>query len=98
MKHNAYCGDSVVDKLAFVNRHKETCRSTSAAKRVDVEYILWLKEELRKINDLRLEEIEFYEEGTKLDIALALIEDFEFIGLSNVDFITTNYYLRKDIK
>jgi hypothetical protein len=60
--------------------------------RVDIEYVLRLKEELRKINEIRLEKIEWYKNGSQIDISQDIIDEFIFTGLSNVDFITTGYY------
>jgi len=60
--------------------------------KVDVERILYLKNELKKINDLALEDIEFYEDGKKVEISKEVIDDFSFVGLSNIYFITTGYY------
>jgi len=63
---------------------------------VNIERILELKEELRKINEVELSEIEFHKNGTKLEIDPKNIEDWAFVGLNNVDFITTQSYKRGD--
>ena len=54
---------------------------------VAVEWIKWLMEERAKINRAELEDIEFFENGMKLDIPAEVIKDFDFTGLSNIDFI-----------
>ncbi|MHA2044088.1 MAG: hypothetical protein ACW99G_04800 [Candidatus Thorarchaeota archaeon] len=59
---------------------------------VSVEWILFLKAELAKINNWRLEDITFTEEGIKLDIPTPRLEVWELTGLTNVDFITSNAY------
>ena len=61
---------------------------------VNIERIHELKAELKKINDAELADIEFRENGEKLDIDKQNIEDWPFVGLSNVDFITTLSYQR----
>ncbi len=59
--------------------------------KVAVEYVQWLMEEKSKINRVKLEDLELYENGMKLDIPRKVIEDFDFTGLSNVDFILSDY-------
>ena len=59
---------------------------------VNVETIYQLKSELTDINLAILEDIEFYENGEKIDIPKEYIEEWSFIGLSNCDFITTEFY------
>ena len=64
--------------------------------KVNIERILELTEELKCINRQDLSDIEFYKNGKKLVIDPKIIEDFEFVGLNNVDFINTNYYKKND--
>lgn len=61
--------------------------------KVNIERILELKEELRLINEQHLHDIDFYKDGEKLDIDRKTIDEFYYVGLNNVDFITSNYYL-----
>jgi len=61
--------------------------------RVDIERITYLQDELRKINEVPLKDIEFYKDNEKLIISGELIDVYKFIGLSNTSFITTGYYL-----
>lgn len=61
--------------------------------KVNVERILELKKELRLINEQHLHDIDFYKDGEKLNIDSSIIDDFSYVGLNNVDFITSNYYL-----
>lgn len=61
---------------------------------IAVEYIRWLVEERAKINRVPLESIEFFENGMKLDIQPEVLEEWRFVGLNNIDFITTNEYSR----
>ena len=60
--------------------------------RVDVEYIHWLKSQIRQINSLDLDNIEFYENDVKLDIKKDVKDEFGLTGLNNCDFITGNFY------
>jgi len=62
--------------------------------RVDIEKILDLKEQLRVINSVDLDTIEFYENGKKVSISKENVDDWAFVGLTNVDFITSQSYLR----
>lgn len=60
---------------------------------VSVEYINWLNEERRKINKTDLAAIDFYQNGEKIDIPTKRVKRFRFIGLSNIDFILSGFYL-----
>ena len=60
--------------------------------KVTVEYIRWLQAERANINKTPLDEIDFYENGKRLIISSKIIDDFKFIGLTNIDFILTEYY------
>ncbi len=60
--------------------------------RVDLELINSIMNARQYINQLNLWEIDFYENGEKIDIPKETIDDFMFTGLSNIDFISSNYY------
>ena len=60
--------------------------------RVDIEKVLAMQEERAKINRRFLDSIEWYESGVKVDIPKKMIAEFEYMGLSNMDFITTGFY------
>lgn len=62
--------------------------------KIAIEYIRWLQDERVKINKTLLGEIEFYENGMKVIIDKATIEDFAFTGLANIDFILSDFYKR----
>ena len=49
---------------------------------------------LSYINSIPLSEIIWMKEGRQLNIPQKTIDDFELTGLSNKDFIATNYYLK----
>lgn len=56
--------------------------------RVDVEHVLALYEGLRKINKVKLEDIEWFKDGVKIEIDPIEVEHFRFVGLNNTDFVT----------
>ncbi len=59
---------------------------------VKVEYVKWLKDELRKINNIPLEDITWIEDEKILNIDKNMIDIFDFTGLSNVDFVMYGEY------
>ena len=59
--------------------------------RVDIEKILKIEEERAKINRLNFREIEWYENGKKIDIPSRIKSEWETTGLNNVDFVLTGY-------
>ena len=58
---------------------------------IAIEYVQWLMEEKSKINRVPLEDLEIFENGMKLNIPKKVIDDFDFTGLSNVDFILSDF-------
>lgn len=62
---------------------------------VAVEYIRWLQAERKKVNEVELEDIVFFEDGMKLDIPKKVVSDFIFCGLNNTDFIISGAYLER---
>lgn len=60
--------------------------------KIAVEYIRWLQEERAKINALPLEEITFFENGMKVVVPKEVVNDWDFSGLNNTDFITSGRY------
>ena len=63
-----------------------------AIMQVAVEYIKWIQEERWKVNRAKLEDIEFFENGMKIDIPKEAIDKFELTGLNNIDFIWSGFY------
>jgi len=61
-------------------------------KQVSVEYILFLKKELAKINNMDISNIEFFKNGMILEYPEEAVKEFEFTGLNNIDFITCEFY------
>jgi hypothetical protein len=64
----------------------------SERQRVDVEEINRLRAAIRKINALDLNLIDFYEGGEKLEISQQRKDEWAFTGMSNADFIDTDFY------
>ena len=63
--------------------------------KIDIEEIKHLQARLHQINDSRLEDIDFYENGVKLDISDKVRKEWSYIGLNNMDFINLQFYKRK---
>lgn len=63
--------------------------------KIAVEYIKWLAEEQARINQKDLNDIEFFENGMKVEINPEIIKQFKFVGLLNTDFILSRYYLKE---
>ena len=60
--------------------------------KLNVEYIRTLSEEYKRINKLSLSEVEFYEDGKKLDIDPQVIKSAINLLLNPTWFITGEYY------
>jgi len=63
--------------------------------KVSIEHVLELRKQLSEINKLDFDEIEWTKKGKVLEIPKDVKRGFELIGLSNTDFITSEYYLKK---
>lgn len=62
--------------------------------KIKISEIIALAEREREINKPDIRDIEFLDdEGNKIEIDPEIIEDFAFIGLNNVDFVTSGFYL-----
>ncbi len=59
--------------------------------KIAIEYVHWIMEEKSKINRANLHDLELFENGMKLDIPSKVLDNFEFTGLSNVDFILSDF-------
>ncbi len=62
--------------------------------KIAIEYIQFLQYEFKKINQTPLDQIEFFENGMKVEVDKKHLEEFEFIGLNNTEFILTGFYLK----
>ena len=62
-------------------------------KRINISEIIKLKERLNEINSLDLSDVNFIDEfGNAIKITNEMYDDWKYTGLSNIDFITTEYY------
>ena len=64
--------------------------------KVNVNRVLAIKAELKVINKANLEDIQWIKDGTEIPITQEQIDAWEFIGLNNVDFITSEFYNEKE--
>ena len=60
--------------------------------RVDIEDVLRLQQKQAEINKLEFKDIEWYKNGEKIEIDQKIIDQFDFTGMNNIDFITSGYY------
>lgn len=60
--------------------------------KIDIEEVQALKARLAEINLAQLQDIEWFKDGQKLEIKPDVLEEWKFIGLSNVEFISTEFY------
>lgn len=54
--------------------------------RIDIEELRAMRERRKEINNTPLEKIEYYFNGKKIDVPLYTIDEWKYIGLSNIDF------------
>ncbi len=59
---------------------------------LSIEYVTFLVNAIANINSQELGQIRFYEYGSELEIPRSVISDWDFTGLSNIDFITSERY------
>lgn len=59
---------------------------------VDVNYVRWLRAEMKKINDVPISDIKWIEDGVELNIDTKVIKRWRFVGLTNCLFIETGAY------
>ena len=74
------------EAYAFLSKKEEEL------KKIDINRIRELVAELDEFNKLKLSEIEFIEDSEIIKIEPSLIEDFKSLGLSNKDFLMTDFY------
>lgn len=65
---------------------------------IEIQDILDIKTNVDAINKLNLDEVEFTYKGETVDISKSLLGEWGFIGLNNMDFITTGFYKGKEVK
>jgi len=62
-----------------------------------IERVLELLNEIKEINQCNLENIIWTKDSIAIDIPLAVIEDFAYMGLNNIDFILSEFYLENGL-
>ena len=60
--------------------------------RVHVEDVRELKRKLDKMNKIPIEDIEFYENDKRIYFSNTCLQDWQYVGLTNQEFILTDYY------
>ena len=64
--------------------------------KVNIEDIRKNIEFRKEINSVELTDIDFYENGKKIEVSEKVIDDFRFTGLNNIDFIDIEFYLTEE--
>lgn len=65
---------------------------------VNIDRVLSILEELNEINEAKIEKIQWFKDGKELIVNQEMIDEYEFVGLNNIGFITHEYYINKDSK
>ena len=60
--------------------------------RVDLETVEAWDLARRKFNRLDLMEIDFYRDGKKIEIPTEVKDRFQYTGLLNIDFVTSDFF------
>jgi len=63
---------------------------------VNINRVLEILEELKVINEAKLKDIEWIKDGQKLTVNQEMVDEYEFVGLNNVGFITHEFYIDKE--
>ena len=84
------------NQIRSYNRNKdfginEVCQRADK-KIVVVEEVMKLQEARGKINRIPVLEMEVWENGQKIEISDEIRKEFDFVGLSGMDFITSGFY------
>ena len=64
--------------------------------KVEIEKVIEMLIHRKEINKVDLSEIEFYRRGKKIGIKKSIIDDWNFTGLHNLDFIAMNLLLESE--
>jgi len=59
--------------------------------KISIEDVYEIDEEMREINQIPLDEIEWTFNGEVVDVDSQIVSEFEFTGLTNMDFILSGY-------
>ena len=64
--------------------------------RIDYEDVWQMLEERSAFNRPEFRDIEFYKDGKRVEIPEAVIDKWEFMGLNNVDFVSSDFFAWPD--
>ena len=90
-----YYGEPKYLDLILSQRQDIVCepiRDKGKKMRIDIEHVRKIQEERMKINNVPIKQIEWYEDGKKVEMDSKIIEDFIYTGLNNTDFIISEMY------
>lgn len=63
--------------------------------RVNIEFVRLIQGARALINNQDLADIEFFEDGQRVEISAKVVADWAVSGLNNMDFITSKEYKRQ---
>jgi len=63
---------------------------------VNIDRVLQILEELNEINKTKLNDINWIKDGNTISVTQDMIDEYEFVGLNNVGFITHEFYIDKE--
>jgi len=64
--------------------------------RIDIEHVREVLRLYREINSHALNDIQWYENGVRLEFSAELIEEFKFTGLSPICFVDCEFWDKTD--
>jgi len=59
---------------------------------IDINELLQMEAKRKEINDIPIEDIQWQDGEKMIPISPELLNEWKFIGLSNINLITTGYY------
>lgn len=63
--------------------------------RIDIEEVESIIKAEQRINKISPRKARIFKDGKEVEISKEVRKEFEFTGLTTIDFITSGYYLRK---
>ncbi len=65
--------------------------------RVDIEFVRLIQGARALINNQDLADIEFFEDGQRVEVSAGTVADWTVSGFNNMDFITSKEYKRQEV-
>lgn len=59
---------------------------------IDINHVIKITNERTKINNLKLSECDFIENGVKIEIPQEMFDEWAYSGLNNIDFIKCRFW------